>query len=199
MLHVLLSSLPGMHVHLCPGSWSTGGTVRNAVLVMQVRRLAAAEAAGSAAVRRQAHPDAGLRQLCPVRGHVRAPSQPSLNARGSVAERCLRWWIGVSCTALRDVPHTALATSLHCTSCRYDDGLQDITNIDFVEAVVRDMMRSNLRLRPRMRWLKMDMTRMDKARDLSTGTGIQRRLDVFFDIVSVRRTGFMMAHEAGGT
>jgi hypothetical protein len=52
----------------------------------------------------------------------------------------------------------------HCTSCRYDDGLQDITNIDFVESVVRDMMRSNLRLRPRMRWLKMDMTRMDKAR-----------------------------------
>ena len=76
----------------------------------------------------------------------------------------------------------------HGTSCRYDDGLQDITNIDFVEAVVRDMMRSNLRLRPRMRWLKMDMTHMDKARDRSFGTGIQRRIDTFLD------TGLCAAH-----
>ena len=64
----------------------------------------------------------------------------------------------------------------HCTSCRYDDGLQDITNIDFVESVVRDMMRSNLRLRPRMRWLKMDMTRMDKARRLSCRTKALHRI-----------------------
>lgn len=44
--------------------------------------------------------------------------------------------------------------------CRYDDGLQDITNIDFVAAVVRDMMRQNLRQRPLMRWQVMDMTQM---------------------------------------
>ena len=41
---------------------------------------------------------------------------------------------------------------------RYDDGLQDITNIDFVPAVVRDMMRKNLRQRPRMKWQVGDMT-----------------------------------------
>lgn len=66
---------------------------------------------------------------------------------------------------------TSHATPLLCRSCadyltkhrRYDDGLQDITNVDFVEAVVRDMMRRNLRQRPRMRWLVMDMTQMDKV------------------------------------
>lgn len=47
----------------------------------------------------------------------------------------------------------------------YDDGLQEITNVDFVEAVVRDMMRRNLRQRPCMRWLVMDMTQMDKFKD----------------------------------
>lgn len=49
---------------------------------------------------------------------------------------------------------------------RYDDGLQDITNVDFVEAVVRDMMRRNLRQRPRMKWFVQDMTRMDKVHTL---------------------------------
>lgn len=93
-------------------------------------------------------------------------------------------------------PHLGRPT--HRTSCRYDDGLQDITNIDFVESVVRDMMRSNLRLRPRMRWLKMDMMCMDKARDLSFGTGIQRRLNVFLDTCLCAAHGLHNGTRGGG-
>ncbi len=41
---------------------------------------------------------------------------------------------------------------------RYDDGITNITNIDFSRGVIRDMMVKNLRSRPSMRWLVMDMT-----------------------------------------
>lgn len=44
--------------------------------------------------------------------------------------------------------------------CRYDDGIEDITNIDFVKSVVTAMLRRNLRARPRMKWQVMDMTAM---------------------------------------
>ncbi|KAK9806887.1 hypothetical protein WJX72_006435 [[Myrmecia] bisecta] len=40
----------------------------------------------------------------------------------------------------------------------YDAGLTDITNVDFSPVVVRAMMAKNLRQRPRMKWLVMDMT-----------------------------------------
>jgi hypothetical protein len=72
---------------------------------------------------------------------------------------------------LLDPADCPLPTGCTPPGCRYDDGLQDITNIDFVEAVVRDMMRRNLRQRPRMRWLKMDMTRMDKVQALCDQCG----------------------------
>lgn len=43
---------------------------------------------------------------------------------------------------------------------RYDDGMERITNIDFSAAAIKEMLRANLRARPKMKWLTMDMTRM---------------------------------------
>ncbi|GMH41376.1 hypothetical protein BSKO_09286 [Bryopsis sp. KO-2023] len=40
----------------------------------------------------------------------------------------------------------------------YDDGVQEITNIDFSKVVVREMLLKNVRERPKMKWLVMDMT-----------------------------------------
>ena len=40
---------------------------------------------------------------------------------------------------------------------RYDQGCQDITNIDFSKPVILEMMRKNLRARPAMKWQVMDM------------------------------------------
>ena len=64
----------------------------------------------------------------------------------------------------------SLAQNVHMTSsalaqaipgrcrCRYDDGCTGVTNIDFSKGVIKDMMLKNLRQRPRMKWLVMDMT-----------------------------------------
>ena len=41
---------------------------------------------------------------------------------------------------------------------RYDAGSQNITNIDFSKICIREMMTKNLRPRPHMKWLVMDMT-----------------------------------------
>lgn len=43
---------------------------------------------------------------------------------------------------------------------RYDDGVKDITNIDFSRVVIKQMMKKNLRARPEMKWQIMDMTAM---------------------------------------
>ncbi|KAG6550172.1 hypothetical protein Mapa_008129 [Marchantia paleacea] len=42
----------------------------------------------------------------------------------------------------------------------YDAGFTDITNIDFSRVVISEMLRQHVRSRPRMRWLVMDMTKM---------------------------------------
>ncbi|XVF29077.1 hypothetical protein REPUB_Repub15cG0088900 [Reevesia pubescens] len=42
----------------------------------------------------------------------------------------------------------------------YDAGLEDITNIDFSKVVISDMLRRNIRDRPKMRWRVIDMTQM---------------------------------------
>lgn len=42
--------------------------------------------------------------------------------------------------------------------CRYDAGCQNLTNIDFSKICIREMMTKNLRHRPHMKWLVMDMT-----------------------------------------
>ncbi|KAJ7286625.1 hypothetical protein O6H91_Y326900 [Diphasiastrum complanatum] len=42
----------------------------------------------------------------------------------------------------------------------YDAGFKNITNIDFSRKVVAEMLRKHVRKRPFMRWLVMDMTRM---------------------------------------
>lgn len=41
---------------------------------------------------------------------------------------------------------------------RYDEGCTGITNIDFSQLVIREMMLKNLRKRPLMKWQVMDMT-----------------------------------------
>ena len=48
------------------------------------------------------------------------------------------------------------STSLHL--CRYDYGCEGITNIDFSKPVIANMMRKNLRQRPKMKWKVGDMT-----------------------------------------
>lgn len=42
----------------------------------------------------------------------------------------------------------------------YDAGFHDITNVDFSKVVISDMLRRNVRDRPRMRWRVMDITSM---------------------------------------
>ena len=42
----------------------------------------------------------------------------------------------------------------------YDSGYLNLTNIDFSKPVIADMMKKNLRQRPKMRWKVMDMTAM---------------------------------------
>jgi len=42
----------------------------------------------------------------------------------------------------------------------YDDGFENVTNVDFSKVCIADMLRKNLRLRPRMKWLVMDATAM---------------------------------------
>lgn len=42
--------------------------------------------------------------------------------------------------------------------CRYDTGCTGITNIDFSQGVIKEMMLKNLRKRPLMKWQVMDMT-----------------------------------------
>lgn len=45
-----------------------------------------------------------------------------------------------------------------CWLQRYDDGVQELTNIDFSKVVIREMLMKNVRTRPKMKWLVMDMT-----------------------------------------
>lgn len=45
------------------------------------------------------------------------------------------------------------------TAHMYDAGIQKITNIDFSKIVIMEMLRKHVRLRPKMRWLTMDMTK----------------------------------------
>ena len=42
---------------------------------------------------------------------------------------------------------------------RYDEGCTHITNVDFSKTVIKEMMLKNLRKRPLMKWLVMDMTK----------------------------------------
>lgn len=42
----------------------------------------------------------------------------------------------------------------------YDSGFTKITNVDFNRRVITEMLRSNVRARPSMRWLVMDITKM---------------------------------------
>ena len=68
-------------------------------------------------------------------------------------------------------PRTLRVTSVFClrlpyyvvsaSSCgvtRYDEGCTGITNVDFSKTVIKEMMLKNLRKRPLMKWLVMDMT-----------------------------------------
>ena len=43
---------------------------------------------------------------------------------------------------------------------RYDAGCRSITNIDFSKICIKEMMVKNLRQRPQMKWIVMDMTQM---------------------------------------
>ncbi|XP_021836682.1 uncharacterized protein [Spinacia oleracea] len=45
----------------------------------------------------------------------------------------------------------------------YDAGFHDITNLDFSKVVISEMLRRNVRDRPRMRWRVMDITSMQLA------------------------------------
>ncbi|CAM6106352.1 unnamed protein product [Calypogeia fissa] len=47
----------------------------------------------------------------------------------------------------------------------YDAGFSNITNIDFSRVVIAEMLRLHVRSRPRMRWLVMDMTKMQLPDD----------------------------------
>ena len=53
--------------------------------------------------------------------------------------------------------------------CRYDDGYQQIVNVDFSKPVIVSMMKKNLRIRPKMKWQVGDMTSM-KVRQLDLFT-----------------------------
>ena len=44
--------------------------------------------------------------------------------------------------------------------CRYDAGCRAITNIDFSKVCIKEMLMKNLRQRPHMKWLVMDMTQL---------------------------------------
>ncbi|CAD7700713.1 unnamed protein product [Ostreobium quekettii] len=46
------------------------------------------------------------------------------------------------------------------SSQMYDDGIHNITNIDFSKVVIREMLSKNVRSRPQMKWMVMDMTKM---------------------------------------
>ena len=49
----------------------------------------------------------------------------------------------------------------------YDAGYEHIVNVDFSETCVREMLMQNVRKRPKMRWLVMDMTDMKAFQDAS--------------------------------
>lgn len=52
-----------------------------------------------------------------------------------------------------------LFESVIVSNARYDEGCTGITNIDFSKPVIKEMMLKNLRKRPLMKWLVMDMTK----------------------------------------
>ena len=49
----------------------------------------------------------------------------------------------------------------------YDAGYEEVTNVDFSPTCVREMLVQNVRKRPKMRWLVMDMTDMKQFKDES--------------------------------
>ena len=74
---------------------------------------------------------------------------PACGANAAAAGICFR--TSCHCKGLGAQPTAELAR-------RYDQGCQGITNIDFDKGVIAEMLRKNLRQRPRMRWQVADMT-----------------------------------------
>ena len=62
-------------------------------------------------------------------------------------------------SALLSPQHCPLPTS-QLASLSYDDGVTNITNVDFSKPVIREMLGKNVRKRPQMKWLVMDITQM---------------------------------------
>ncbi len=52
-------------------------------------------------------------------------------------------------------------------SSRYDAGCHSITNIDFSKVCIKEMLMKNLRQRPQMKWMVMDMTQLTVSFELS--------------------------------
>ena len=44
----------------------------------------------------------------------------------------------------------------------YDDGYQDITNVDISDVVIKQMQEKNKDERPKMKWVVMDITDMEE-------------------------------------
>lgn len=61
-----------------------------------------------------------------------------------------------TCAGVVCLPYTSVITPQR----RYDAGCRSITNIDFSKICIKEMMVKNLRERPLMKWIVMDMTQM---------------------------------------
>ncbi|KAK9819283.1 hypothetical protein WJX74_000127 [Apatococcus lobatus] len=81
-------------------------------------------------------------------------------------QKAFEWYGEFQQLRLRLLPLVADGRSVLMAGCGnsdlsanlYDAGCQNITNIDFSKICIREMMTKNLRHRPHMKWLVMDMT-----------------------------------------
>eukprot|EP00897_Mesotaenium_endlicherianum_P005937 jgi/Mesen1/5371/ME000268S04572 len=79
-----------------------------------------------------------------------------------------------SCCHAKDDVLMAGCGNSELSACMYDFGYQSLVNIDFSKVCITEMLKKNVRARPKMRWLVMDMTKTnfkDEAYDVVLDKG----------------------------